>query len=64
LSFLNGNRKSLLENAQVAVVGQLEIVHAGHDTWEVVVRGVRGLARAAHDRKDRRKALETCEKKY
>lgn len=63
LSFLDGNRESLLENIQAAVVGQLEIVHAGHDTWEVVVRGIGRLARAAHDRKDRSKTLETCSQK-
>lgn len=63
LSFLDGNRESLLEDIQTAVVGQLEIVHAGHDTREVVVWSVRVLAGAANHREDGRETLETCPQK-
>lgn len=63
MSFLDGNGESFLEDIQTAVVGQLEIVHAGHDTREVIIWGVRRLARAANHREDGRETLETCAQK-
>ena len=60
LSFLDGDGKPLLQDADVAVVGQLEVVHARHDTGEIVIRRVRRLARAANDGEKGSKTLEAC----
>lgn len=64
LSLLDSDGESLLEGVQTAIIRQLEIVHAGHDTGEIVVRSVRGLARTAYHREDGCKTLETYGKMY
>lgn len=37
LSFLNSNTELLTENLHTAIVGHLEIIDAGHDTWKIVI---------------------------
>lgn len=60
LSFLKSDRKTFFEDIQIAVVWELQVVHASHNTGQVVVRGIGRLAWAAHDCKDGGETLETC----
>lgn len=60
LSLPDSDRKPLLEGVQAAVIRQLEVIDAGHDTGEIVVRCERRLAGTAHHREDGCETLETC----
>lgn len=60
LALLDGYRQSVLEHLQIAVVGELEVVHTSHDTGQVIVWGVGGFAWAADNGKNGGEALETC----
>lgn len=60
LAFADGHVQSRAHDVQVRVVGELEVVHAGHDAGEVVVRCERWLAGLAHDCEHGSKALEAC----
>ena len=62
LALLDGHTKLLLHDIQRAVIRHLEIVHAGHDTWQIVVRAVRGLTWLADDREQRGEGFETYAK--
>jgi hypothetical protein len=59
LALFDSEHESLFQNFKIAVIGQLEIIDAGHNTWKVVIRSVRGLARFADNREHWRETLET-----
>jgi hypothetical protein len=58
LAFLNGDTKLVTQNLYGAVIGHLEVVDAGHDGRQVVVRCVWRLARLADDSKHGREILK------
>lgn len=60
LAFLDGHTKLLLHDVESAVVRHLQVIDASHDTWQVVVRAVRGLAGLADDSEHGRERFETC----
>lgn len=58
LSFLDRDGKSLPEDIQTAVIGQLEVVDTGHNTGKIVVGRVRMFAGTADNRENRCQTLE------
>lgn len=56
----HGDRQLLPHNGLGGVLGQLEIVDAGHDTRQVVVGGERCFVRLAHHGERGVQALEAC----
>jgi len=63
LALLNGDGKSLPENIQTAIIGQLEIVHTSHDARKVVIRSIRGFTGPTDHSEDGSKTLEACKTK-
>jgi len=60
LSLLYSDRQPLLEDFEGGVVRKLEVVDAGHNAREVIVRSVRWLARLADHSEKRCQTLEAC----
>ena len=58
LAFFDCNGKSFSKNTQTAVVRQLEVVHAGHDTRKIVIGRIRRFAGTADNGEDRSETLE------
>jgi hypothetical protein len=58
LALLDGNRQSLPEDIQTAVVRQLQVVDTGHDTGKVVVRCVWRFTWPTNNGEDWRETLE------
>lgn len=56
----HGDRQLLPHNGLGRVLGQLEIVDAGHDARQVVVGGERRFVRLAHHSERGVQALEAC----
>ena len=59
LPFPRGSVKSFPHDLQGRVVGELQVVDAGHDGGQEVVRVLPGLKRLAHDGQGRGQAAET-----
>lgn len=59
LSFLDGDGETFSENIQGTVVWEFEIVYASHNTGEIVVGSIWGLAWAAHHGENGGETLET-----
>lgn len=62
LTFLDGKVQFGAQGVKIAVVGHLEVVDAGHDGREEVVRGVGGLSGLADDGEHGGERFETCGK--
>lgn len=60
LALFDGDVEPGAHDVDVAVVGHLEVIDAGHDGGEEFVRGVRGLGGFADDGEHGRESLETC----
>jgi len=60
LTLLDGHSQFRSKHLQRAVIGQLEIVDAGHDARKVLVRGQRRFCRLANDREHWRQCFEAC----
>ena len=58
LTFADSHVKSRAHDVEVGIIWELEIVDTGHDTWKVVVGGVRGLAWFAYHSEHRSQAFE------
>ena len=60
LSLLYRDRQPLLEDFEGGIVRELEVVDAGHNTGEVIVRSERWLARFTDHGEKRCQTLEAC----
>lgn len=58
LAFFDRHGQPFSKNIQAAVVGQLEVIHARHDTGQIVVWRVWWFAGSANDCKDGCETLE------
>ena len=58
MSFFGGYKKAFAEYFETAVVGELEIVDAGHHTGQIIVWCIWRFAGTAHHREHRGETLE------
>lgn len=61
LALSYGNIQALSQDFKIGVIRKLEIVDAGHDAWQIIIRRIWRLTRLADNSEHGCQALETCE---